>query len=117
MLLPLYLLRATGAGDVKFLAALGPLLGPHYALVAGLYTLIAGGALALGYMLIGMLQAALLPAGAPWPVRLHSAYARAHQLRRERFPYALAIVVGALAAITQRGDLQAVADYVSGAGR
>ncbi len=117
MLMPLYLLRATGAGDVKLLAAFGPVLGPHYALVAGIYTLIAGGALALGYVLIGMLQAALLPAGAAWPLRLYSAYARAQQLRRDRFPYALAIAVGALAALAQRGDLQAVADFVSRAGR
>jgi prepilin peptidase CpaA len=115
VLLPLYLLRAMGAGDVKFLAALGALLGPHWALIAGIDTLIAGGVLAVGYLLIGALRAALEPAGVPWPLRLHQARERAQQLRHERFPYALAIAIGATSAVAQRGDLQALYAYLSGA--
>jgi prepilin peptidase CpaA len=116
LLLPLYLLRATGAGDVKLLAALGALLGPYWIVVAGFYTLIAGGALALGYLLLGALTAAIAPAGVPWPLRIQYGYERAQQLRRERFPYALAIAIGAVGAAAQRGDLKALFDYLTGAG-
>lgn len=47
LFLPVFLLRGLGAGDVKLLAALGAWLGPSLALWTGLYTAIAGGALAL----------------------------------------------------------------------
>jgi prepilin peptidase CpaA len=47
VLLPLYLLRSIGAGDVKLLAAFGAWLGPMGAVWAGLYGTIAGGLLAL----------------------------------------------------------------------
>jgi prepilin peptidase CpaA len=114
MLLPFYLLRAMGAGDVKLLAAMGTLLGPQWALVAGIYTLIAGGVLAMCYLLAGALRAAAQPATASWPLRMHFALERAQQLRRERFPYALAIVVGAFASLAQRGDLQTALRYMSG---
>ena len=115
VLLPLYVLRAMGAGDVKLLAAIGALLGPHWALIAGINTLIAGGILAVVYLMIGALRAALAPGDAPWRVRLYQARERAQQLRRERFPYALAIAAGALAALAQRGDLQALYQYLAGA--
>jgi prepilin peptidase CpaA len=114
VLLPLYLLRATGAGDVKLLAAVGTLLGPQWTLLAGLYTLIAGGALAVGYLLLGAIKAATAP-GLPWSLRIQHAYGRAQQLRHERFPYALAIAVGAIGAAAQRGDLAVAFDYVTGA--
>jgi prepilin peptidase CpaA len=117
MLLPLYLLRATGAGDVKLLAALGALLGPYWTLVAGVYTLIAGGALALCYLLLGALSAAMAPVGVPWPLRIQYGCERARQLRRERFPYALAIAIGAVSAAAQRGDLRALFDYLCGTGQ
>jgi len=47
ILLPLYLLRSLGAGDVKLLGAFGAWLGPVAALWAGLYGTIAGGILAV----------------------------------------------------------------------
>jgi prepilin peptidase CpaA len=115
ILLPLYLLRAMGAGDVKLLAAIGALLGPHWALVAGIEALLAGGVLAVGYLIVGSLRAALALTGAPLIVRLCHARERAQQLRRERFPYALAIAVGAISAVAQRGDLQALYQFLSGA--
>jgi len=45
LMLPAHVCGATGAGDVKLLAALGTLLGPAGVAAAFVYTLIAGGAL------------------------------------------------------------------------
>jgi prepilin peptidase CpaA len=47
LFLPLYVLRLMGAGDVKLLAMVGVWLGPQAVLHAALWTLVAGGALAL----------------------------------------------------------------------
>jgi prepilin peptidase CpaA len=115
ILLPFYLLRGMGAGDVKLLAATGSLLGPHWTLVAGICTLLIGAVLAIGYVLIESVRAAALPAGAPLMLRLHCAGARAYQMRRARFPYAIAISMGVLAAALERGDLQSTIAYLSGA--
>jgi len=46
-MMPGHIFGATGAGDVKLLAAAGALLGPKDTIYAFLYTAIAGGALAL----------------------------------------------------------------------
>jgi prepilin peptidase CpaA len=46
-MMPGHIFGATGAGDVKLLAAAGALLGPKDTLYAFLYTAIAGGVLAL----------------------------------------------------------------------
>jgi len=50
-LLPLHLLRACGAGDVKLMAMAGAFLGAPAALRAVLFTLLAGGVLSLFYMM------------------------------------------------------------------
>jgi prepilin peptidase CpaA len=47
LMLPGYLIGATGGGDVKLFAATGTLIGPRLMLFAFLYTLLAGGLLAL----------------------------------------------------------------------
>jgi prepilin peptidase CpaA len=46
-LLPFYLLRAMGAGDVKLMAMVGAFLGPSDVLGAVVFTFLAGGAMAL----------------------------------------------------------------------
>ena len=47
LFLPFYALRTMGAGDVKLLAMIGVWLGPQHVAWAALWTLLAGGALAL----------------------------------------------------------------------
>lgn len=51
LLLPLYLLRACGAGDVKLLAMVGAFVGASVALWAAFYMLLAGGVLSIAVML------------------------------------------------------------------
>jgi prepilin peptidase CpaA len=51
VLLPFYLLRAMGAGDVKLMAMVGAFLGPWPAFLAILSTGVAGGVIALGFLL------------------------------------------------------------------
>jgi prepilin peptidase CpaA len=47
LLLPLYLLRAMGAGDVKLMAMAGAFVGPQLIIGATLVTLVAGGVMAV----------------------------------------------------------------------
>lgn len=51
LLLPLYMLRAMGAGDVKLMAMVGAYLSPMQALGAGLVVLLVGGILSLIFAL------------------------------------------------------------------
>jgi prepilin peptidase CpaA len=50
-MLPMYAIRAMGAGDVKLMAMVGAFLGLHGTLYALLFSVIAGGVAALGYAL------------------------------------------------------------------
>ena len=84
-LLPLHRTGAMGAGDVKFMAALGALLGPRAAILAGALTLIAGAGLGLAIVMWGSRPAA-------------PAQGDAGSALATRIPYAAAIVSGALAA-------------------
>jgi prepilin peptidase CpaA len=52
VLLPLYLLRAMGAGDIKLMAMIGTFVGPASMLNVTLYILLAGGVLAIGVVLL-----------------------------------------------------------------
>lgn len=52
VLLPLYLLRAMGAGDIKLMAMIGAFVGPTSMLNVTLYILLAGGVLAIGVVLL-----------------------------------------------------------------
>lgn len=95
---PFYLLRMLGAGDVKLFAAAAAWLGPKSALVAALYTGIAGGLLSLTLMLsfsglkLTLLRLASVihaPATLRGPQSGHTG----------RLPYALAITAGTLLTI------------------
>jgi len=106
LFMPLYLLRAVGAGDVKLLAMVGVWLGPQMLLGATVLTLLAGGVMAIVVMLasrssrqvltnvrvmlttalVGAQAGKLAPFDAPAP-------------GGARLPYALAIGAGTLAQI------------------
>lgn len=99
LMLPGYLLGATGAGDVKLLAAAGTILGVRLVPVAFLYTLLAGGVLACGVAVMrGRLHRTLRG------IRLVvvSPHAGRQSVQAagpvNRFPYAPAIATGCLLA-------------------
>jgi prepilin peptidase CpaA len=115
-LLPFYIARAMGAGDVKLLAATGALLGPYDAWIAAICTLLIGAVLAVMYLAGGAVRAvADAPAGSSWTMRVTHAHMRVQELRRERMPYALAIALGSLAAIAQSGELTQALNLIWGA--
>jgi prepilin peptidase CpaA len=102
-LLPLYLLRVMGAGDVKLMAMVGAFVGAPHVLLPVLFSFIAGGVVALGFaawrratgrMLLNVQQAVLV-----------NAFAIAAGQRPDftatpsigKFPYGIAICAGTLA--------------------
>jgi prepilin peptidase CpaA len=106
LMLPLYMVRAMGAGDVKLMAMVGAFIGAGPVLWATLCTLIAGGLLSLVYMLgrgvaaqtLSNVRALLFD----WTVRVGSGQGiRISPLENTavRLPYALAIALGTLASL------------------
>jgi prepilin peptidase CpaA len=99
LMLPAHVIGATGAGDVKLLAATGALIGPMPIARAFLYTAIAGGALALFVAwrrnrlqtTFGRVAALVTSPGSA--VAVIDA-----PLENNRFPYAPAIAIGSLIA-------------------
>jgi prepilin peptidase CpaA len=96
-MLPGFLIGATGGGDVKLFAALGTMLGPRDIGFAFLYSLIAGGLLAVAvalqrgrfYETLGR-TAALVTTGGGNTAEIE------HVSQHNRFAYAPAIAVGTL---------------------
>ncbi len=107
LLLPLYLLRAMGAGDVKLMAMVGAFVGPTGAATAVLYTLIAGGLLSLAFMCGRRGVAAQTFANlrfllTDWVLRASSGQGlrlTPLQTTAARLPYALAITLGTAATV------------------
>jgi prepilin peptidase CpaA len=106
LLMPLHLLQAMGAGDVKLMAMVGTFIGAPATLTAALYTLLAGGLLSLVYMfgrgvasqtlanLRLMLTDWALRASTGQGVRLAPLHTTA-----ARLPYGVAIAVGTAASL------------------
>lgn len=98
LMLPGHLLGGTGAGDVKLLAALGFVLGPHKVLSAFLYSAIAGGMLAMSYAVArGRLQSTLRGT-AGLVTQPATTKAEIDRPANNRFPYAPAIALGCVLA-------------------
>ena len=100
LMMPGYGLGATGAGDVKLMAAVGAIVGPSLVLSAFLCTCLAGGVLALAVAIRRRRLAATLaqtgrlvaaPKGAPQQIQAAPA--------ASRFAYGPAIAVGSLIAV------------------
>jgi prepilin peptidase CpaA len=103
IMLPGHVIGATGAGDVKLMAAIGTLVGPGLVLYVFLYTAVAGGLFALAVAARrGILAPTLMGAR-----HLVTAPMEARELveaptRANRFAYGPAIAVGTLAALLFR---------------
>ena len=99
LMLPGHLFGATGAGDVKLLAAAGAVLGARQTVEAFAFTAIAGGVLALGYAWHrGRLERTVRQTA-----RLCAASTAVREeiestAENNRFPYAPAIAVGVVIA-------------------
>jgi len=107
VLLPFYLLGGMGAGDVKLMGTTGVFLGPAGALLAAALALLAGTVLAVAVVAWRLIEprsvletARAVPVSAVW-----RAAATVSVVRKERFPYAVAIAIGAIATLWIRGSL------------
>jgi prepilin peptidase CpaA len=99
LMMPGHLLGATGAGDVKLMAAVGAIVGPALVISAFLFSAVAGGVLAvvialrrqrLTATLAGAGRLIAAPADAPQEIRSATA--------ANRFAYGPAIAVGSVVA-------------------
>jgi prepilin peptidase CpaA len=98
-MLPGHVFGRTGAGDVKLFAAEGTLLGPTGILVAFVYTALAGGVLAIAVAVRRRrLNATLERAASLVATAGETAREIEHESAHNRFAYAPAIAIGALAA-------------------
>lgn len=97
--LPLYLLGWLGAGDVKLFAAAGAWLGPAGALEGTVFAGLAGGVLAIAWLLYrrGLMGPVVAVAFARLGWR-ELVRAPRHVPLRERLPYGIALALGALVA-------------------
>ncbi len=103
MFLPLYLLRAMGAGDVKLMAMVGSFLDPDSAIGAVLTTLVVGGVLSIAVALWnGVLQQALTNMRTVLTLTIYKTLSgggiqlEAMPASAGHLPYAVAIAVGTM---------------------
>jgi len=101
LMLPGHLIGATGGGDVKLFAALGTLLGPRAIIFAFFYTALAGGAIALIVALRRRQLRQMVERTADLVRTGGANVAEIEHAAGNRFAYAPAIAVGALAAALQ----------------
>jgi prepilin peptidase CpaA len=100
ILLPFYLLRGMGAGDVKLMGAVGTFIGAKPVLLAACATLCIGVVLGIAVALRHRMSHAHLEPEAT--------------VRKEKFPYAIAIAGGGVIALSQRGQLHELATLILG---
>ena len=114
VMLPFYLLRGMGAGDVKLMGAVGGFLGPQAVVFAAAATLAIGAFLALGFVASRLLARSHLAPKPILPGLDAERPASVSSLRKEKFPYALAIAGGSLVSLWKFGQLEALVGLVSG---
>jgi prepilin peptidase CpaA len=97
-----YMLRAIGAGDLKLMAAIGSLVGPHDITVTLLATAIAGGVLAIVYATYyGRLRSTAVNVGSVLRFHAWSGLQAHPEINLDnpetlRMPYGVAIAAGTL---------------------
>lgn len=97
-----------GAGDLKLLGLIGAFLGWIKALWVGLYSAIAGGIFALGFLLLNLKQAQKVKT-----FLYDLAFSLIHNIKppapsegaspQRRFPYSVAIAIGTLLVVLSKG--------------
>ena len=108
-LLPLYLGKGMGAGDVKLMAAAGAFLGPLNAFVASLWALAFGAVLAIVVVLWRVVEMRSAIAGAGTGTEPSGDFrAAVSRAGKERFPYAVAIAFGVIATMWMQGMLKSL---------
>ena len=99
LMLPGHVVAGTGAGDVKMLASLGTLLGPRGVVAAFFYAAIAGGVLAVVVAMRRRILGRTVERAAAFVATRGANVAEIeHHGSDNRFAYAPAIAVGAIAA-------------------
>lgn len=97
LMLPGHLIGATGAGDVKLMAAVGTLIGPGAVTKAFLFSAVAGGALAIVVALRrGNLASTVRGTGQLVTGPVEARHTIESPARRNRFAYGPAIAAGTL---------------------
>lgn len=101
LLIPLYLLRATGAGDVKLLAMIGAWVGPTMILYVALASFVIGGLWSVAWTLFrGRMQQFLLNlwamAHGGWRLQHETTSVQAGIKSVGTLPYGVAIAAGTL---------------------
>jgi prepilin peptidase CpaA len=105
LLMPMYVFRLMGAGDVKLLAMVGAFVGAGQVLAVGLATLVLGGVLALAFAAVQRQLRQVV--GNAYHMALHTAFSAlggdivapvaAPQAASGRLPYAIAIAAASIA--------------------
>ena len=103
LFLPFYFAKGFGAGDVKAMGAVGAFVGPHGAMLAAAWTLIAGAICALMLLIVRREHSAIASLPRRWAWHVFSVYSTGELAplvtpsddpTRRRFPYGLAIACG-----------------------
>ena len=103
LMLPGHALGATGAGDVKLMAAVGALVGPALVLTAFLGTAVAGGVLAIAVAIKrGRLATTLAHTGKLMTAPSETKKTLESDSRGNRFAYGPAIAIGSVVALIVR---------------
>jgi prepilin peptidase CpaA len=107
---PFYLLRGMGAGDVKLMGATGAFIGPGGALLAAALALVAGSVLGVAIVIWRLIEPRPRLEGSPSGEvsAVWRAVATISIVRKERFPYAVAIAAGVVAVLWLQGSLGAL---------